>query len=109
MEKARDDPRMEFGTSKFLHHNVQTCGYVFHDINGPNHGQTLKMPWYLLNEICMVLHWSDYCGRDSSKNLYQNFNGRKYQIGNACSLIENNDYFGQYVWMTSKRLERSRI
>ena len=26
-------------------------GYVFHDINGPNLGQTLKVQWFLLNEI----------------------------------------------------------
>ena len=26
-------------------------GYVFHHVNGPNHGQTLKIQWFLLNEI----------------------------------------------------------
>ena len=29
--------------SKFQSQDVQTYGYVFHDINGPNLGQTLKI------------------------------------------------------------------
>ena len=36
--------------------NVQTCGYVFHDMNGRNHGLTLKTQWFLLNEICSATH-----------------------------------------------------
>ena len=35
---------------KFLIRNVQTFGYVFRDTNGPNFGETLKIPWYLLND-----------------------------------------------------------
>ena len=44
---------------KFLIRNVQTFGHVFHDTNGQHHGQTLKIPWYLLNETCMVTHELD--------------------------------------------------
>ena len=42
--------------AQFSSPNVQTCGNVFHDKNGRNHGQTWKIPWYLLNEIYMVIH-----------------------------------------------------
>ena len=48
-------------------------------------------------------------GGDRSNKLYLNLDGRKYQIGNACSLIENKCYFCQHVWMTSKLHERCRI
>ena len=29
-------------------------GFISHDTNGPNHGQTLKIPWSFLKETCMV-------------------------------------------------------
>ena len=35
---------------KFLSLNVQTYGYVFHDTNGRNLGQTLKIQWYHLGQ-----------------------------------------------------------
>ena len=31
--------------------------------NGPNRGQTSKIQWFLLKEICMVTHLPDYCGK----------------------------------------------
>ena len=94
---------------KFLNRNVQTFGYVFHDTNGQNHGKTLMIPWYLLNEIYMVTYYLHCYGKDNSKKLYENLGGRKYRIGNVCSFIENKGYFCQWMWMTSKLLERSRI
>ena len=33
--------------------DFETYGYVFHDTNGRNPWKKLKIPWYLLNEICM--------------------------------------------------------
>ena len=36
--------------------NSKVRGYVFHDKNGLNHVQTLKIQWYLSNEICMDTH-----------------------------------------------------
>ena len=53
------------GCSKFLIWNVQTFGYVFHDKYGQNHGQTLKIPWYFLNETGMVTHLPDWYGKDN--------------------------------------------
>ena len=29
----------------------------------------LKIPWYLLNDTCMIIHELDCCGKDSSKKF----------------------------------------
>ena len=50
--KLEDAPR----SLKIPIRNVQTCGYVIHDINGPSNGQSLKIPWFLLNGFCMVIY-----------------------------------------------------
>ena len=55
----------------------RTYGYVLHDANGPNHGQTLKILWYLSNEIYVDTHWQDCCGKDSSRKFYWNLDGEK--------------------------------
>ena len=47
---------------------VQICGGVFHDINGPNLGQTLKIQCLLWNEICTDTHLRD-CGKDSLRKF----------------------------------------
>ena len=62
--------------SEFQRQTVQIYGYVFHDRNGQNHGQILKNRLFLLNEIYMLTRLPDYCG-------YWDFDGRKYQTGNA--------------------------
>ena len=55
--------------SKFQSQTVHFYGYVFHDTNGPNHGQTLKTQWFLSNEIC-----TDTCrplvGKDNSRTIH---------------------------------------
>ena len=71
--------------SKILSQNVQTHGYVFHDTHCQNHGQTLKIQWWLWNEICTDTHQHDCLWKDSSKKLYWNLEVKKYQIGNVCS------------------------
>ena len=50
--KFEDAPRLK----NIQNQNVQMFGYVFHDTNGQNHEGKLKIPWYLLNEIYMVIH-----------------------------------------------------
>ena len=72
-------------------------GYAFHDTNGQNHCEKVKILWYILNGTCTVTHWLDCSGKDNSKTLYWNLDGRKYRIGNACSFIGNKGYFCQYV------------
>ena len=49
----------------FQSQNVQIFGYVFHDTSGQSLGQTSKILWFFLNEICVVTHLSIYCGKDN--------------------------------------------
>ena len=51
--KLEDAPRM---LKNSQNQNVQMFGYVFHDTNGQNHWGKLKIPWYLSNEICTIIH-----------------------------------------------------
>ena len=46
---------------KFQCQNVLIFGNVFHETIGPNHGQTLKTLWFLLNGICTVTHLLACC------------------------------------------------
>ena len=63
--------------SEFQSQNVQIFGYVFHDTNGQNHGQTLKTQWFLLDEICTDTHLRSSCGKDSSRKFGWNLDGEK--------------------------------
>ena len=55
----------------------------FDGTSGRNHCQTLKIQWYLSNEICTDTHLRDCCGKDNLEKLYWDLDGKKYQIGNA--------------------------
>ena len=70
--KLEDAPRL----LNILSQNVQTYGYVFHDTNYRNPGQTLKM-WYFSNEIYMDTHWLDCCGNNSWRKFCWNLDGKK--------------------------------
>ena len=48
---------------KFPNRSVQTFGFVYHDINGLNHGPVWKTQSFFLNEIWMVILWQDYDGK----------------------------------------------
>ena len=39
---------------------------------------------FLLNEICMVIHSQDHCGKGNSRKLCWSTDGKKFHIGNAC-------------------------
>ena len=41
----------------------------------------LKIPWYLLNETCTVIHLSDCFGNDSSKKLHRTWMGENSELG----------------------------
>ena len=82
-------------------------GYVFHDTNGPKHWETSQIPWYLLNEICTQINLPDCCGRDTSKKLIRTWMGENSELGMYVCSSENKGYFCQYMWMTSKWLERA--
>ena len=48
---------------------IYVYGYVFHDTNGPNLGQTLKIQWFLLNESYTDIHLLASCTTDSSRKF----------------------------------------
>ena len=66
---------------KILNRNVQVYGYVFRDMNGPNLGQTLKIQWFFLNEICTDTHMLAACGRDGSRKFYWTWMGKSPELG----------------------------
>ena len=47
------------------------------DMNGPNPGQTVKIRWFLLEEICTITHLRASCGKDSSRKFCWNLDGKK--------------------------------
>ena len=59
--------RMLENYSKFPNQNVRMYGSVFQNMNGRSHGNTLKIPLFLLNETYTDTHLRDSCGKDSSK------------------------------------------
>ena len=54
-------------------------GFVFLDTSGPNHGQTSKTLWFLLNDICTDIHLLGSCEKDSSVGILY---GKWGRIGN---------------------------
>ena len=56
----------------------------------PPLGQTLKIQWFLLNEMCT--HLLDSYGRDSLTKFCWNLERKKYRMVKVCVFIENNDY-----------------
>ena len=63
----------------------QINGYVFHDTNGRNPGQTLKILWYLSNDIYIDTHWQDYSGKDNLREVLLDIGWEKYHLWNVCS------------------------
>ena len=68
---------------KFQSQNIQIFGHVFHDTSGPNHGQTLKIIWFFVNEICMATHLQASCGKDNPRKFFWHWDGKKYPMGNV--------------------------
>ena len=58
----------------------------------------------------MDTHLQGYCGKDSPRKGYWNWNGKKYRIWNAYLFTENQVYSYPCTWIKKKRWqERSRI
>ena len=55
--------RMLPDCSEFQSLNVQMCGYIFHELDGPNPGQTLKTQCFFSNELCTVTRLLASCGK----------------------------------------------
>ena len=60
---------------------------------GPNHGQTLKTRWFLLEEICTDTHLLASCGKDSWRKCRKSLDGNNCRIGTACLFIEDKGLF----------------
>ena len=75
--------RMIPDCSEFQSQTVQTYGYVFHDVNGQHHGLTLKIQWFLLNEIGTVTHLQASCGDDRSRKFCCSLDGKWFRFGNV--------------------------
>ena len=61
-------------------------------------GQTLKIQWFFLNEICTGTHLRHSYGKDNWRKFCWKLDGEKYQIWNVCLFIENKDYSYRYPW-----------
>ena len=73
--------------------NDKIFGYVNQNINGLNHGPAWKTQSFLLSEICMVILWQDCNGKGNSRKFYWNKVGKKFQIGNACLIVNREKDF----------------
>ena len=55
---------------KIQNRNVQTCGFVYHDTNVPNHGPVWKTQSFLLKGICTVIVWQDCYGKGNLRKSF---------------------------------------
>ena len=83
--------------------------FVYHDTNGPNHGPVWKTRSFLSKGICTVILWQDFHEKGNSRKFYFNAVGKKFQIVNAYSLTEKEDYSCLCTWTTSTWQERNKI
>ena len=60
--------------------------------NWPKSWQTLKILWYVLNEIYMDTLQQVCYGKDNSRKFSCHLNTKKQQTRNVCLFIENKDY-----------------
>ena len=76
--KMEDAPRLP----KIQKSESPEYGYVFHDTNGRNPGETLKIPCYFLNEIYMDTHPQDWIvvWQHSLKKLYWSLDGKSAEL-----------------------------
>ena len=90
--------KMLQNTWKFPNRNVQTCGFVYQNTNGPNHGPIWKIRSFLWSEICTVILWQDCYGKGNLRKSYWNMAGRKFQIGNVSLFIVKKGYSCVCMW-----------
>ena len=56
---------------------------------------------FVSKEICTVTLWQDFCGKGNLRKFYWNTVGKKFQIENAFSYTEQEDYSYQCMWTIS--------
>ena len=82
----------EVRMSRFLDTSTKT------NTHGLNHGPVWKIQSFFLIELCTVTLEQDYYGKDNSRKFHQNTVGKKFQIGNVCSLTEKEDHSCLCMW-----------
>ena len=97
--KMEDDLKL----SKFQNRNVQTCGCVYHDTNGQNHGPVWKTQLFFLNGICMVILWQDSCWKGNLRKFYWSTVGKRFPIGNVSLSTEQKDYSYQCTYPNGRQ------
>ena len=65
---------------------------------GQNHGPVWKIQSFLLSAICTVVLEQDCYGKGNSGKFCENTDGKKFHIGNACSLTEKRDNSCLCMW-----------
>ena len=93
----------------YIYIYIYIYGYVCHDINGRTLCQTLKIQWYILNQLCTDTHSQAFCGKDTSRKFCWSLDGNKFRIGNVFLFIENRVNSCRCTWMTLKWYEGSRV
>ena len=105
----RQNWRMLPDCSKLSNRNVQMYGHVFHDTNGRNRGQTLKILWYFSNELKMDTQLAGLLRERHFEQVLLELVKKVLNWESFFLLNRNKDYSYQYTWMILKWLERTRI
>ena len=86
MEDATRLLRIPKSECPYIYMFIFIDGYVFHGTSGQNLGHTMKIQWFLLNEICSDTHLLASCGRDISKKYHWDLDGKSTELGvSVCS------------------------
>ena len=94
---------------KFPNRNVQTHGFVHHDTNGLNHGQTLKIQSFVLSGICMVIHLAGLLWERQFEKILSKYAWEKVSYSECLFVHREKGLSYQCMWMTSNLLERNEM
>ena len=86
-------------------------GYVFHDLNGPNHRSNIEDPVLLSNDICTDTRSQASCGKDNLRRwrrFHCDWDGKKYRVGNVFLFTERKDCSCLCMWTTKKLAEKKQ-
>ena len=74
---------------------IRTSRYldIHQHMNVKNNVPAWKAQLSLLNKICMVIFWQDYCGKGNWRKFFWKTVGEKFQIGNVYSWTEKKGLF----------------
>ena len=93
---------------KISNRNVQTYGFVYHDTNGPNHGQTKKTQSFLSKGICTVTSGRTILWERQFEKVLFEHGWEKFQTGNVYLSTEPEDSSYQCMWTISNWQARRR-